>query len=218
MTMSCDADANATHSARQPSSHRFAFGGEASAMPAIPATSASCVSSIQPRRRPRNGGTIAVHHRRPEELEQIGDADPGKPGDGHDVDAGHGEPGLQRAPGQRERQAGGKAEQQHGGDARAAENLGIGTGHRSHSSFSGRFLRTPQSPGCGPERADRAHPAGAGVGGGKGAPVCLTRLILQCKICSLEPNHRGTYKPLIFQSRGPAWKPPISAETSSFQT
>jgi hypothetical protein len=56
MTMSCDADMNATHSARQPGNQRFVSGVE-KAMPAMPRTSANCVNSIHPRRRPRNGGT-----------------------------------------------------------------------------------------------------------------------------------------------------------------
>ena len=56
MTMSCEADAKATQSASMPS-RRIDSEGGARVIAAIPASSANWVSSIQPRRRPRKGGT-----------------------------------------------------------------------------------------------------------------------------------------------------------------
>ncbi len=63
---------------------------------------------------PAQAGKIdLVDQRRPQELEGIGQPDERKDAHRFQIDLGFGQPGEQRAEKQRERQAAGKAEQQH---------------------------------------------------------------------------------------------------------
>ena len=94
-----------------------------------PPTSASCVITSQPRRRPRKGGTIAVHERRPEEFPRVGQPHQREDADGREVDALDRHPRLQRAAGERERQARGEAEQEDDREVAVAKDGGVGRCH-----------------------------------------------------------------------------------------
>ncbi len=87
------------------------------------AISSSCEATSQPRRRPRrsdsHGTSQRIDHRRPDELERVGQAGERQQPDGAEVDAAVGHPHAQRLAGQRQRQAGREAEQQHDQHARA---------------------------------------------------------------------------------------------------
>ena len=61
--------------------------GEVAASASSTPASASCVSTSQPRRRPEPGQLEAVHQRRPQELEGVGQADQAEEADGRQVDA-----------------------------------------------------------------------------------------------------------------------------------
>ncbi len=113
----------------------------------------------------------AVHQRRPQELEGVGQADQAQEADRRDIQALDRQPGLHRLPGQRQRQARREAEQRDDeqpvqrGQAlrgRARDRVGSSRGgrHRGHS----RQPTQPASsrPGHSPQRA--AALAGIGAG------------------------------------------------------
>ena len=67
-----------------------------------------CVTSIQPRRRPKPGQAEAVEQRRPEEFPGVGKLDQREEADGLQIDALAAQPGRQQVEQQVERQARGK--------------------------------------------------------------------------------------------------------------
>jgi hypothetical protein len=60
-----------------------------------------------------------VHQRRPEKLDRVGQADEGEQADGAEIDAAVGHPKCQRGARERQRQPGGKAEEEDDQNARA---------------------------------------------------------------------------------------------------
>ena len=121
MTMSCVAEAVATSSAptatHHGSSHRIAEGQECDRRdqqelgkhePAAP--------SAEQRRQHRH--VERIDDRRPQELDGVGRADERKQPDGAEVDARFPHPDQQRRAGQRQRQPGREAEEQHDQHAR----------------------------------------------------------------------------------------------------
>ena len=83
----------------------------------------------------------AVHHRRPHELERIGDADPADEADRRATDAILAQPGRQRREHQQERQAGREAQEQERDDAR----MGIGRERRCPAFVGSRAQINPFS-------------------------------------------------------------------------
>ena len=110
MTTSCDAETNATATASSANA-RVACAGE------VPASSSSVAGQRQlrqhqPAAAPAEPRQIeAVHQRRPQELEGVGQADQAQEADRGDVQPVHAQPGLHRLAGQRQRQARREAEQ-----------------------------------------------------------------------------------------------------------
>ena len=159
MTTSCDADMKATATASSAKALRSAAWARSPASSNSAPASASCVSTSQPRRRPSHGRLEAVHQRRPQELEGVGQADQAQEADGRDVDAFDAEPGLHRLAGQRQRQARGEAE--HGDDEQAVQRgqalrrgardrFGSGRGgwHRGHSREAAQNARNDGGGRC----------------------------------------------------------------------
>ena len=115
----------------------------------------------------------AVHQRRPQELEGVGQADQAEEADRRHVQAFHAEPGLHRLAGQRQRQAGSEAQHQHhgqpapAGQTRCESVVGRGNGRRHRGIL-----------GSGPWRhAERGAAASADQ---LAAPNCLLALLRRC--------------------------------------
>ena len=110
-------------------------------------------------------GQVPIQQRRPQKLEEIGDADQRKNADRLDVEALGREPCLHRETGQVERQPGGEAHEQDGGHALIAQRLqqrGL-LGRRQTSNSHAGMARDHNSP---PARALCLRSA-----------ICLARLL-----------------------------------------
>ena len=146
MTMSCVADAKATSSAPSPTTSGAAIGiaraekddrrhqqqlrGDEPAAP-----------PPEPPRQPRH--VERIDHRRPEELDRVGQARQRQQADGAEIDAAVGHPHAQRLARQRQRQPGREAEQQHDQHARAANTQPAHRGMRRRGrarSSDGRLM------------------------------------------------------------------------------
>ena len=113
-TMSCVADAVATRSAPSATISADADGSQRPRK-TIAAISKSCDSNSQPRRRPKSfdstGTSSASTSGAQSELYRVGRADQRKQADRAEIDAALAHPDQERRAGQRERQAGRKAEE-----------------------------------------------------------------------------------------------------------
>ena len=91
--------------------------GSVSARSRIETISSSCEHTSQPRRRPKAAREQRhmqrIDQRRPQEFQRVGRAHQREQPDGAEIDAGFAHPDQQRRSRQRQRQPGGKAEQQH---------------------------------------------------------------------------------------------------------
>ena len=174
ITMSCVAEAVATSSAPNATSHGAFAGsvkrekhdrGHQQELREHQPAAAAADSARQHRHVER------IDQRRPEELDGVGHADQREQADGAEVDAGLGHPDRQRRAGQRERQARREAEKHHDQHARPQidrERLGPSFRLKAFRHVIARLRSSPRKRGPKARRPNRRNfwiPAYAGMSG-----------------------------------------------------
>ena len=122
ITMSWEAERNATSTARAPSTYSSLV-GEQKPMTAMATARADLINQDPAAATAQHRRQIPVEQRRPQELEEVGQTDQRKDADGLDVEALGCEPRLHGEPGQIERQPGGEAHQEDRHHALVAQRL-----------------------------------------------------------------------------------------------
>ncbi len=209
--MSCDADRNAIVTAQIPTASIAVRGS--SVRHAQTGRGEQQLRGDQPAAPPAEHRRLEpVEQRRPDELEGVGQPGEREEADRLDVDVFDGEPGLQAAGRQRQRQAAREAEQQHRRDPAIDEDVEIGAAFALGHAESGlrarrpRRARAPRGECISGLNAGDPLPSSVAIGRAGAAATRRTAKPRRSPGCEMPGANR--LRPALLQSNDEAKPPP----------